>query len=317
MIRRLLCFLLVLSCFPYAAFAEGGSVPESSGFVVTDLDQPDPENTAVFPPAEYEFTGKRVYADYASDTVIYSIESFTLDSVPCLLTKVWVRDPERQIRKVNAPWGKGLSNPLKLAEQIPETVLATNASGYITKQYPDIPESYPGVPSDYYFTTLGSLVITDGEILRNLEGVPFYGLALSENGIDLYRGADNGMVLASSPRQTWAFFESCAMMINGEDLLPEEGAWPMAQENHPRTVLARVNRNNYLMLHVPNRQDSHGLSLYRINRFFMRNFETEWVYNLDGGYSTALIYKTQGKNPRLTRVAPNRQPAADILCITE
>ena len=55
------------------------------------------------------------------------------------------------------------------------------------------------------------------EILRNLEGVPFYGLALSENGIDLYRGADNGMVLASSPRQTWAFLESCAMMRQGKN----------------------------------------------------------------------------------------------------
>ena len=317
MIRRLLCFLLALVCFPYTAFAESVSVPESSGFVVSDLDAEDPEKPADYPPAEYEFTGKRLCAAYSSDTVIYSIESFTIDNALCLLTKVWVRDPQRQIRKVNAPWGKSLSNPLKLAQQIPETVLATNASGYITKQYPDIPESYPGVPSDYFFTTLGSLVITDGEILRNLEGVPFYGLALSENGIELFRGADNEMVLASSPRQTWAFFESCAMMVNGEDVLPEEGAWPMAREQHPRTVLARVNRNNYLMLHVPNRQDSHGLSLYQINRFFMRNFETEWVYNLDGGYSTALICKTQEKNARLTRIAPNRQPAADILCITD
>ena len=107
------------------------------------------------------------------------------------------------------------------------------------------------------------------------------------------------------------------MMVNGEDVLPEEGTWPMAREQHPRSVLARVNRNNYLMLHVPNRQDSHGLSLYRINQFFMRNFKTEWVYNLDGGYSTALIYKTQDKKARLTRLAPNRQPVADILCITE
>ena len=48
MIRRLLCLLLMLACFPYAALAESGSVPESSGFVVTDLDQPDPEKTAFF-----------------------------------------------------------------------------------------------------------------------------------------------------------------------------------------------------------------------------------------------------------------------------
>ena len=296
MIRRLACLLLALVCCAGAAAGE--------------------ENAAVYPPAEYEFS-KRVYTRYESDTLIYTIESFTINNVPCLLTKIWVQDPERQIRKVNAPWGESLAHPLDLAEQIPEAVLATNASGYITKTYPDLPEGYPGESADYFYTTLGSVVVTDGEVLRDLEGVPFWGLALTDDGITLYRGADNADVLAANPRQTWAFFESCAMQVNGEDTLPEEGTWPMAREQHPRSVLARVNRNNYLMLHVPDREDSWGLSLYRINRFFFDYFETEWVYNLDGGYSTALIYKTQEKNARLRRLVPNRQQVADILCFTE
>ena len=75
-------------------------------------------------------------------------------------------------------WGKSLAQPLALAKQIPETVLATNASGYITKAYPDLPEGYPGTSKDYYFTTLGSVVVTDGRVLRALEvcmssGKPF------------------------------------------------------------------------------------------------------------------------------------------------
>ena len=311
MIRRLLCFLLAVLCFPAAVSAEAASAAEISGSEVSAV-----SGEPVFPPEEYEFS-KRVSARYESDTLIYTIESFTLDSVLCLLTKVWVADPERQIRKVNAPWGESLAAPLDLARQIPETVLATNASGYITRAYPDLPEGYPGVSADYYYTTLGSVVVTDGEVLRNLEGVPFWGLALTADGIRLYRGADNEEVLSANPRQTWAFFEPCAMQVDGEDTLPEEGTWPMAREQHPRTVLARVNRNNYLMLHVPNREDSWGLSLYRINRFFFSHFETEWVYNLDGGYSTTLIYKTQEKNARLKRLVPNRQQVADILCFTE
>ena len=297
MIRRLLCFLLMLLVLPGASCTRA-------------------ESKTVFPPEEYEFA-KRVSVRYESETLIYTIESFALDGVPCLLTKVWVRDPERQIRKANASWGEDLDWPLALAKQIPGTVLATNASGYITRQYPDIPESYPGVPEDYFFTTLGSLVVTEGEVLRNLENVPFYGLALSKDGISLYRGVDNEQVLATAPLQTWAFFESSAMQEGGEDVLPEEGTWPVAKEQHPRTILARVNRNNYLMLHVPNRKDSYGLSLYRINRFFTKNFETEWVYNLDGGYSTELIYRSQKENARLTQLARCRQKSADILCITE
>lgn len=322
MIRRILGLLLALWLLSGAACSGEAAGPEAPGtdevgFEVTDADFPVPDQSIVFPPEEYEFTGRRVSVRYESETLNYTVESFTLDGIQCLLTKIWVRDPERQIRKVNAPWQKSLAKAADLMKQIPEAVLATNASGYITKQYPDIPESYPGVPEDYFFTTLGSLVITDGEVLRNLEGVPFYGLALSADGITLYRGEDNDTVLASHPVQTWAFFENCAMQADGEDLLPEEGAWPMAKELHPRTVLARVNRNNYLLFHVPNREDSYGMSLYRINLFFFRHFNTEWVYNLDGGYSTELVCRGQEKNARVKRMAPGRQKVADILCFTE
>ena len=67
---------------------------------------------------------------------------------------------------------------------------------------------------------------------------------------------------------------------------------------------------------MPNRQDSHGLSLYRINRFFMRNFETEWVYNLDGGPSTALLARKQGRK-RMGTVAGGAAKDADIMAFIE
>ncbi len=304
--RRFLCFFLVLAVCFCAACAEDGF----TGFVEEDV-------TAECPPAEYTFTGKRVSAQYASDTAVWTIESFTWDRAFCLLTKLWVKDPARQIRKVNAPWGEDLGWTPDLALQVPGTILAVNASGFITKAYPEIPENWPGESADYYNTTLGSLVVTDGEILRNLEDVPYYGLALTEGGIVLYRGADNGAVLAAEPVQTWAFYENCALQVNGEDLLPEEGTWSFAKTRAARTVIARVDRNNYLLLTVPYRDDSYGLSLYSINRFFSENFETEWVYNLDGGYSTGLYYRTDKENARLTMLIKSTQRVADVLCITE
>ena len=306
MARRLFCLLAALLwLWPAACAGEA-----SAGFTVEDEE---------YPPAEYAFD-KKDSVRYESDTLIYTIESFTLDGVLCLLTKVWVQDPARQIRKANAPWGEPWerqANPMKLTKLIPGAVLSTNASGYITKAYPDLPEGYPGESSDYYNTTLGSLVVTDGEILRNLEGVPFYGLALTDAGITLHRGTENASVLALEPKQTWAFFEACAMQVDGADTLPEQGSWPLADTRYPRAVIARVNRNNYLMLHVPNRKDSNGLTLHRINTFFFTNFETEWVYNLDGGYSATLIYKAKKKNAGLKLLAPNWQQVADILCFTE
>ena len=306
MIRRLLCLLLALACILASACAEGGF---PAGVVTEDGESPE------YPPAEYEFSKSRV-ARYKSDTLIYTIESFTLDSVHCYLTKIWVKDPEKQIRKANAPWKEKLSKPLSLAGGVKEAMLASNASGYITKRYPDIPENYPGVSEDYYYTTLGSLVITDGEELRNLEGVPFWGLALNVDGITLYRGADNSAVLALKPRQTWAFFEPCAMQVNGESVLPEEGTWELADFRFRRTILARVNRNNYLMLHVRENKTSPGLSLHRLNRFFSRHFSTEWVYNLDGGPSSCLMCR-KNKNARMVMPAQNGQQIADIIFFTE
>ena len=89
--RRFWSLLLALLCCFCTVCADAESGPGLSGLEVTDLDPFSPETEEVFPPEEYEFSGKRVSAHYESDTVIYTIESFTLDSIPCLLTKIWVR----------------------------------------------------------------------------------------------------------------------------------------------------------------------------------------------------------------------------------
>ena len=129
--RRLCCLLL-------AVFACAGAARA--------------EEPAVFPPETYDFA-KRQSARYESETLVYSIESFSIDGSLCLLTKLWVRDPQRQIRKVNAPWGTALADPMALVKQIPEAVLSTNASGYIRTLRKAIPvrrktiSSPPSAPS--------------------------------------------------------------------------------------------------------------------------------------------------------------------------
>ena len=41
------------------------------------------------------------------------------------------------------------------------------------------------------------------------------------------------------------------------------------------------------------------------------------MYNLDGGYSTGLYYRTDKENARLTMLIKSTQRVADVLCITE
>ncbi|MBP5726999.1 MAG: hypothetical protein J6Y48_07975, partial [Clostridia bacterium] len=99
-------------------------------------------------------------------------------------------------------------------------MLAINGSGFVSPQYPEIPDNYPGTSEYYYYTPLGSLTVTDGEVFRNLENVPYYGLALDADGLQMYVNADNEEVLATNPSQTWSFYTNCPMLLDNEDILP-------------------------------------------------------------------------------------------------
>ena len=226
-----------------------------------------------------------------------------------------MQDPARQIRKATADWKENIQLPSAMAKKIPNCVLAINGSGYVSPVYPWIPENYPGTNADYYYTPLGSLTITDGEIFRNLEGVPYYGLTLEADGLHMYTGEDNEAVLAADPSQTWSFYVQCPMQRGGEILTPQD--WDFARRSARRTVIGRVDANNYLILSVTNEDNTLGLSLHAVNDFFRKYFpELEWLYDLDGGPSSALLARKQGK-PRMRLVAGGRAKDADIMAFIE
>ena len=135
--------------------------------------------------------------------------------------------------------------------------------------------------------------MTDGEVFRNLEGVPYYGLILNEDGLQMITGEENEDVLAMNPIQTWSFYTTCPMLRNNEDLLPEE--WIFADRRAARTCVARLDKHQYLIFNA--REDTiGGISLRRVVVFFRDNFpKAEWVYNLDGGPSSALLYRGKGE----------------------
>ena len=264
------------------------------------------------PPREYGFNHK-AYRSYESETLKYKMETFTIHGVRCYLTKVWMQDPARQIRKATAEWKKNIMLPAQMAKQIPGAALVINGSGYWSPTYPDVPENYPGEVADYYYTPWGSLTVTDGEVYRDLEGLPFYGLTLEADGLHMYTGEENSAVLAANPIQTWSFRDNCPMMRGGEDLLPED--WKFAEVRARRTVIGRADRNNYVLLSVTN-EGGLGLTLHDVNDFFAKYFELEWLYDLDGGPSSALLARKKGKR-RLNTVMGGTAKDEDIMAFTE
>ena len=267
----------------------------------------------ICPPRTYDSFKHKAYRSYDSDTLKYTVETFLLSKVRCYLTKIWVQDPARQIRKATADWEKNLQKPKKMAEQIPEAALVINGSGYWSPQYPDVPGPYLGNVEDYYYTPWGSLTVTDGTVYRNLELLPYSGLTLEADGLHMYTGEDTETVLAANPIQTWCFRDLCPMQRNGEILTPAD--WEFAGKRAPRTVIGRVDRNNYLILSVT-KEGGPGLSLHRINEFFQKYFELEWLYNLDGGPSSALLTRKKGRT-RIGTVMGGGAKDVDIMAFIE
>lgn len=274
--KRLIGLLLCLALIVPAALAE--------------------EPASFFEEAEAQKIGK-ITRTYDSPTLKYTVEKLLYDREVCYLTRIWVQEPARQIRKATSDWKENVKKPEKIVAQIEGAALAINGSGFVTSLYPEIPDNYPGTSRDYYFTPLGSLTVTDGEVFRNLEGVSYYGLALDGDGLQMYVDADNGAVLETGPVQTWSFYIECPVLRNNEDILPEE--WPFADRHAPRTVIGRVDRNNYLILTATDDRGK-GITLRRAADFFREHFNTEWVYNLDGGESSTLMSRKRDKKRIIT-----------------
>lgn len=250
---------------------------------------------------------------YQSETLRFTVESLCYEGAECYLTRIWMADPGQQIRKATATWEQDLRYPSEMAEDIPGAALCINGSGYVSPVFPGIPDDYPGDSPDYYYTPLGSLTITDGQVFRNLEGVAYYGLTLEADGLHLYNGAENARVLAANPMQTWSFYTRCPLVMDHESIL--DTTWSFAQARAMRTVIAREDSGEYLILTVTNRT-SPGLTLPQVITFLQSRYDPLWVYNLDGGPSAALLAR-EADSEALQVLFGNASRDADVMAFVE
>ena len=252
--------------------------------------------------------GARMMRRYESESLCFTIQKLGIRNTTCYITNVWMRDPGKQVRKVNAQWRGHLALPETLAKRVPEAALVINGSGYITRTYPEIPDSYPGESEDYYFTSLGSLVMTEGEILRNLEDVPFYGVVHSAQGLDMYAGTLPGEIIEAGAVSTWSFYDGC-VLIN-DHVITVDPEWEFADHKATRTILAKLDSNNFVILTATN---TSGLRLTTAAEYLKENFDPVWAFNLDGGPSSALLAWRKGTT-RLKPVFGGERKDFDIMC---
>ncbi|MBE5804221.1 MAG: phosphodiester glycosidase family protein [Clostridiales bacterium] len=263
------------------------------------------------PPREYSFQGQ-VKRTYESDTLKFTVERFSYEQTLCYVTKIWMADPGRQIRKATAVWEESLAMPEDMASQVEGAVLAVNGSGYVSPVFPEIPDNYPGGSADYYYTPLGSLTITDGQVFRHLQGVPYYGLTLQQDGLHMHVGENIESILPTEPTQTWSFYEGCPMILDHQSILDE--SWSFAKARAIRTIIAKMDDNNYILLTVTN-EEHYGLSLIQCVALLQERFDPLWAYDLDGGPSSALMCREQDGSWK--KIFGGRREDADIMAFTE
>ena len=262
------------------------------------------------PVYDYAWSGTKVRS-YDTETLKYTVEVGKVDTTRCFVSKIWMQEPGKQIKKATGKWHEHLAMPEDMAMAVPGAALVVNGSGYVSPMFPEIPDNYPGTSEDYHYTPLGSITVTDGEVFRNLEGVPYYGLTLEADGLHMYVGADNEEVLARDPQQTWSFYERCPMILDHQSILDTE--WPFANRKAIRTIIAKMDDNNYVILTVTS---SHGLTLVRAVEFLMEAFDPEWAYDLDGGPSSALMCRNVGKK-KFKIIYGGERKDADVMAFTE
>jgi len=259
----------------------------------------------------YTFSGEEV-SRYEAESLHIVVEKFQYEGTTCYVSKICMADPGKQIKKATANWEVDIQYPSVMAQKIPGAVLVINGSGYVSPVFPWIPENYPGVSEDYHYTPLGSLTVTDSQVFRCLPGVPYYGLTLQADGLHMHVGEDNMEILQANPTQTWSFYVECPVVQDHQSILDPE--WRFAYTPAIRTIIARMDDHNYLTLTVTSRGG--GLTMTEAVEMIQSYFDPEWVYNLDGGPSSALLFRGSGEE-ELTALWGGMREDADIMAFVE
>lgn len=332
--ERCLFALIVLLIFALTIFGlyrvtKHSAAPASTTIpVVSPATSPADVPTATFSPTpepapsptptppdrvdSYAVQGAEV-ASHQSDTMHWRIERIEQEGAVCYLTKIYLLDPGTQIRKATANWERDIQYPVDMAAKIPDATLFINGSGYVSPTFPEIPSNYPGSSPDYYYTPLGSVTVTDGQVFRCLTGVPYYGLSLTRDGLHMHVGDDPADVLAANPTQTWSFYIECPVIRDHQSILDPN--WRFTTAPAMRTIISCIDEHNFILLTVT-RDGSSALTMRQCVDYLQSAFDPLWTYNLDGGPSIALYYRLSPDDDWV-RVAGGTSKDADIMAFAD
>ena len=301
---------------PTAVPTASPSPPPTDIPTATPSPTPEPAPSPTMTPPDsvdsYAVHGTEV-ASHQSDTMHWRIERIEQEGAVCYLTKIYLFDLGTQIRKATANWERDIQYPVDMAAQVPDATLFINGSGYVSPTFPEIPSNYPGSSPDYYYTPLGSVTVTDGQVFRCLTGVPYYGLSLTRDGLHMHVGDDPDDVLAANPVQTWSFYVECPVIRDHQSILNPD--WRFTTTPAMRTIISCIDEHNFILMTVT-RDGNNALTMRQCVDYLQSAFDPLWTYNLDGGPSIALYYRLSPEDNWIC-VAGGTSKDADIMAFAD
>jgi len=239
------------------------------------------------------------------------------------LTRVWVKNAHTQLNKFDSPeYGTNLYRPSSLLAKAIEQkklqnklLLGFNASGFYLKDEFDA-GSVTANPA-YNKTSVGTLVITDGKVIRNfyntgdittwfISGVDknnklvvFEDKKMKQTSVN-EKNAWSKNVINSGIRNTYTF--SAPVILNGKptDYTSSNSRMPGSNSsNKGLQLICQINDNNFVLF-----TSTSSTRNTAINKFLDLGCQT--AVNLDGGGSVALLYKDKNSSDIKTVTGNNR-----------
>ncbi len=223
------------------------------------------------------------------------------------LTYIWVKDAYTQLNKMDSPeYGKNLYQPKKLLEKARDKynlknkiMVGFNASGFYLKGTFDAAsvKAYPA----YDKTSVGTLVITDGKVVRNAYShavKTWFTVGVNKDNQLLVfedtKSADasakkawSEKVINSGIRNTFSF--SAPLMENGKKTGITTSMPGGFTDKKGLQIICQINDNNFLLFTSKNETRNKA-----IDEFTKLGCKT--AMNLDGGGSVALFYKDKNSD---------------------
>lgn len=262
-------------------------------------------------------TGENVILERSTSTLKVYVSKYS----NYYLTRVWVRNPYSQLNKFDSfEYGTNLYRPSALLKGASDTynlknkfLLGFNASGFYLKDKYDA-ESVNKY-SKYNKTSVGTLVITNGKVIRNYYDKSFktwYIMGIDKNNqMRLFTDSKattsseinekkvfSNTVINSGIRNTFTF--AAPLILNGIRTNIRT-SMPDPNNNTLKGIqtICQVNDNNFVLITSTSMKRNDA-----IEKMLSLNCKT--ATNLDGGGSVALLYKDIGSNEVKVILGNNR-----------